>query len=83
MSKPYLSPFVFNGRWWLKPYERQPTRELLTNTLEQLLQRHSPKSILLLRAMTVWERRYLSEARADCDGDVLSHFIARQRSKAK
>jgi hypothetical protein len=64
------------GRWYVQPFEQRPTRDQLVTTLGDLLQRHPPLDILVLRRMSSNEVRLLKEHRRDCDAEILSVVLA-------
>ena len=86
----HKSPFVRrDSRWFLNPiWEMRPTARLLRETLDDLLERHRPGELLLLRPMADAEVRLMEEYRADCEAELLSRMVAgdekrREMRKAK
>jgi hypothetical protein len=72
-----LSPFVYHqGEWFVRPFEKRATAQLLRATLEALIRRCTPGNILLMRPLSVAERRLLEQYRADCEAELLARLLA-------
>jgi len=71
-------PFVHHdGRWYVNPiWERKPSAAALRRALEEILARHSPASLLLLRPLTKPEVRLLERYRCDSDAEMLARLLA-------
>lgn len=71
------SPFVYHeGEWFVRPFEKRATAQLLRAALEAILRRCAPGNILLMRPLTVGELRLLQQYRADSDAEVLARLLA-------
>jgi len=71
-------PFVHHdGRWFMNPtWERRPAAAVLREALKELLERHRPDDILLLRPLTRAEAKLLAKGRDDCDAELLARMVA-------
>ena len=76
------SPFIsHDGRWYLVPtFWQRPSKALLLQTLEALLERHAPRDILILRPMSPAEVKLLLRYRRDFDGEAFA-FIGANEDK--
>lgn len=78
-------PFVHHdGRWYVNPiWERKPSAAALRRALEEILARHSPASLLLLRPMTDAEVRLLERYRDDSDAEVIAQLLAPDEARSE